>query len=412
MQGYADSPSKFQSTILRPPHADELALIGTIRTQNPTITFDNGVENFGFYRDEIDDDEPIPTTIPSNPSPPTMSPTSEWIELRPTAPATLITTEYLPPAQYEVHSYPTSTYFYSHQSPSLLPRVNIIDYQTVPPDYDNNSYHADDDDDDEVDGASVNNTDENYHDESENFRLQTYRRPDIQLSQMQRMDTATESFGGNYSNLLPKSILKSGISSTPPLPPPAPFTLDMPSQTYSPNGFDFPSTSPRMSVKINTDESIPMDYPMSAIEKIIPQDSVFPRIFSSSSSSRSPSPPLRAAPPTYRMRFASVSQLNDVEWEVPSEFQTVVYDLTDDNQQYRGAILYNSSHNFNLNNNNSNDQPSFHRKRSQSAGIDQKPHISRVFIPWESDFNMTPTHHLPKNIDQSDRTQQHQAFEY
>ena len=27
--------SNFQSTILRPPHADELALVGTIRGQNP-----------------------------------------------------------------------------------------------------------------------------------------------------------------------------------------------------------------------------------------------------------------------------------------------------------------------------------------------------------------------------------------
>ena len=407
MQGYADSQAKFQSTILRPPHADELALIGTIRTQNPTITFDNGVDNFGFYRDDIDDNEPIPTTS-SNPSPSIIPPPGDWIELRPTAPNSLITTEYLPPAQYEVHSYPNNNYFYSHPSPSILPRVNIIDYQTLPPDYDN---------DDDNDGVSSNNNNDNYNDESDNFHIISFRRPDVQSPQIQRTDTATEAFSGNYSTLLPKSILKSGTSMTPPLAPPQPpLTLDMPSQIYSPNGFEYPPTSPRMSVKINTDESIAMDYPMSAIERIIPQNSIFPRTYSTSSSSPSPpslspSPPVRTAPLGYRMRFASVSQLNDVEWEVPSEFQTVVYDLTDDNQQYRGAFLYNSSQNFNVNNNNNNDQKSFQRKRSQSAGIEQKPHVSRVFIPWESDFNMTPAFHLAKNNEQTDVTQQ-QAFEY
>lgn len=374
-------------------------MIGTIRTQNPTITLDNGLENFGFYSDEIDDSAFIPTAS-SLPAAPVIPPPANWIELRPAVSKPPITTEYIPPAEYEVHSYPSNNYFYSHSSPTILPRVNITDYQAYPPDYD-------DDDDDDV---SLDRLNEEYNDELDNFQLQPFRRADTHLPHVPRIDTSTESFGGNYLNLIPKSILKSGSSTTPPplLPP---ITLDLLPGSYSPQEFDYHSTSPRTSVKINTDESIPIDYPTSAIERIIPPDSRFPRTFTSSSSS-SPSPPPAPSTQPHRMRFASVSQLNDIEWEVPSEFQTIVYDLTDDHQQYRGVVLYNSSQNLNLNNNNNNDdKKSSHRKRSQSAGVEQKPYVSRVFVPWDSQFNMTPTLQLSKKTEQNDRSQQ-QAFEY
>jgi hypothetical protein len=151
--------------------------------------------------------------------------------------------------------------------------------------------------------------------------------------------------------------------------------------------------SSRASVKINTDESIPIDYPTNAIEKTIPIESPI---------SINISKPIR-------MRFASVSQLNEVEWEVPREFQTVVYDLTEDRQPLRGALIYSS--NENLNNNNNNYERILNRQRSQSAVVDQRTHISRIFIPWDREKKIIQPLYFSNNVEQVDITQQ-QAFEY
>jgi hypothetical protein len=153
--------------------------------------------------------------------------------------------------------------------------------------------------------------------------------------------------------------------------------------------------SSRASVKINTDESIPIDYPTNAIEKTIPIESPI---------SINISKPIR-------MRFASVSQLNEVEWEVPREFQTVVYDLTEDRQPLRGALIYTSNENLNNNNNNNNNERILNRQRSQSAVVDQRTHVSRIFIPWDREKKIFQPLHLSNNIEQVDITQQ-QAFEY
>jgi hypothetical protein len=159
-----------------------------------------------------------------------------------------------------------------------------------------------------------------------------------------------------------------------------------------------------MSVKINTDESIAIDYPTSAIEKTIPNQSIvssnIPITLSSSISSN-------------RMRFASVSQLNEVEWEVPSEFQTIVYGSTDDRQTYRGASMYSSNENLNNNNNiNAHDNGKLsNRQRSQSAIVDQRTHVSRIFVPWDHEKKILQPLYLSNGIEKGDTTQQ-QAFEY
>jgi hypothetical protein len=156
--------------------------------------------------------------------------------------------------------------------------------------------------------------------------------------------------------------------------------------------------SSRASVKINTDESIPIDYPTNAIEKTIPIESPI---------SIHVSKPIR-------MRFASVSQLNEVEWEVPREFQTVVYDLTEDRQPLRGALIYSSNENLNNNNNNNNNnnyERILNRQRSQSAVVDQRTHISRIFIPWDREKKIIQPLYFSNNVEQVDITQQ-QAFEY
>jgi hypothetical protein len=75
------------------------------------------------------------------------------------------------------------------------------------------------------------------------------------------------------------------------------------------------------------------------------------------------------------MQFASVNQLNDIEWEVPREFPNVVRD----NQ------IFNSN-----------------RQRIPSIIVDPKIHT-----PWQREMNITESHSLWKG----DITQQ-QAFEY
>ena len=339
------------------------------------VTFDDGIENFGFSRD---DNEIIPTISSLPPPPPSQR--FDWIELRPPTTNQMLHTEYLPPAEYEIQSYPISNYAYTHQSPP--PRPNITNFRSYPEEYDSQDEDS--------------NTVEDYDEELENFRLQPFRRPEINLSQIQRTDTSTESFGGNYSTTMPKSILKGSTNVTPP-------PLNLGSKSYSPDGSDYPSPrydhSPRVSVKINTDESILMDYPISAIEKIIPIESIF------SEGSLSPSSSLSLSS-SHRMRFASVSRLNDIEWEVPSEFRTVVYDLADERPPLPGVPVYSSNENLNRNNSNNNaDSPQ--RQRSQSAVVDQSPYVSRMFVPW-----ISPTRTNQSLPPADDNNTQQQAFEY
>jgi hypothetical protein len=214
-------------------------------------------------------------------------------------------------------------------------------------------------------------------------------------SHIQRTDTSTESFAGNYPIPVPKSILKGSTGTTPPIDLfPTLYSQTQHSRTSS--KFD---ESPRISVKINTDESILIDYPTSAIEKTIPNESII-----------SSNVPTSLSSSTNRMRFASVSQLNEIEWEVPSEFQTIVYDLTDERQPYRGALIYNS--NENLNNNNSNDNNKLsNRQRSQSAAVDQRTYVSRIFVPWDRERKVIQPLYLSNGTEQGNTTQQ-QAFEY
>jgi hypothetical protein len=336
---------------------------------------DNGIENFGFYRDDDEITSPPPSVPPPLP-PPSSSQHSNWIELRspPPPPITsgIINTAQLSAADYEIRSYPTDDYLYTHQS--LPPRPTIIDFHQYRDEYD---------DDDEL----------------ENFQFRSLRRPDVIHTHIQRTDTSTESFGGNYSTLVPKSILKGSTSTTPP-----PDLLSIPySQTQhsrTPSKFD---ESPRISVKINTDESILMDYPTSAIEKTIPSESILSTTVPSSLSST-----------LNRMRFASVSQLNEIEWEVPREFQTVVYDLSEDRQPFRGALIYSSTENLNQNknnNNNNNNEKLSTRRRSKSAVADQRTHVSRIFVPWDREKKIIQPLYLSNHIDQGNTTQQ-QAFEY
>jgi len=216
-------------------------------------------------------------------------------------------------------------------------------------------------------------------------------------SHRQRTDTSTESFAGNYPTLVPKSILKGSTSTTPPIDLfPTSYSQTQHSRTSS--KFD---ESPRMSVKINTDESILIDHPTSAIEKTIPNESIISSNFSTS-----------VSPSLNRMRFASVSQLNEIEWEVPSEFKTVVYDLTNERLPYRSALIYSSNENLNNNNNNTNDNDKLsNRQRSQSAITDQRTYVSRIFVPWDREKKIVQPLYLSNDIEQGDTTQQ-QAFEY
>lgn len=375
-------PSQFQPTILRPPHADELAVVGTIREQNPRLDFENGIPNFGYYRD--DDDELLPpVSSVTHPASSSTSPPVNWIELRPPLTSnSLIRTSQLSPSEYEIRSYPTTDeYLHSQQSPP--PHPTIIDFRRYSDGYD----------DEEID------------DDLANFQFHSLRRSDMIHSPMKRTDTSTDTSVANNPALIPKSILKGSVSATPPPLDTYPMNYSQMHHSRTSSKFD---ESPHTSVKINTDESIPIDYPTSAIEKFIPNRSI-----SSSNIPTKISPPISLKP----MRFASVSHLNEIEWEVPGEFRTVVYDLTaQENQPYRGGLLYSSNKNLNNNNNNnhsnaSNNDPLSNRRRSQSAGVDQRTHVSRIFVPWDQDKRIIQPFFLTNGIEQGDTTQQ-QAFEY
>lgn len=260
---------------------------------------------------------------------------------------------------------------YSHQS--LVPRPTIIDFGQYRDDYDSNDHFNDDNDD-----------------ELEKFQFHSLHHSDVMLAHIHRTDTSTESFGGNHLILAPKSILKGSSSTTPP--------LDLPSMQHSYTHRSRTSSkfdeSSRISVKINTDQSIPIDYPTSAIEKTTPNDSI--------------------ALTSNRMRFASVSQLNEVEWEVPREFQNVVYDLIEDRQRPHGALVYSSNENLNNNNNNKLDyhEKLSNRQRSQSAIVDQRTYVSHVFVPWRNrEKQIDQSIYLSNDNEQTDMTQQ-KAFEY
>lgn len=146
-----------------------------------------------------------------------------------------------------------------------------------------------------------------------------------------------------------KSILKSGPSTTPP-------PVDLPSIPFFQTQYNHPDDSPRTSVKINTDQSIPFHYPTMAIEKRIPIEPIFSATIPLSSK--------------HRMRFANVQQLNDIEWEVPREFQTTFY--------------------------------SNHERRSSTMTDSKTTHTS-----WLREMNFSQTHYSSND----DITQQ-QAFEY
>ena len=302
----------FQPTVLRPPHADELALIGTIRGQNSSVIQNRGFQNLGFTRDN--EEEKIPRIHPPS--------SQHWIELQPN----IIKTAQLPPADYEIRSYPADDY-YTHPHPTS------IDFRQYPDDYidDNN--------------------------ESEHFQFQSLRRPEIIPPPSQRQDTSTEFYGIHSSNTVPKSILKTGTNTTPPLGLLSnPYLRTQRSRTSS--KYD---DSPHTSLKTSTDQSTPTNYQRSVIEKRIPINTTLPS-----------SPPL---PSRHRMRYASVGELNDIEWEVPREFQIVA----SDNQ------LFNPN-----------------RPRISAVIVDPKIHI-----PWQRAMNISQHHSLSKG----DITQQ-QAFEY
>ena len=108
-------------------------------------------------------------------------------------------------------------------------------------------------------------------DEIENYRLDSFPPPPIH-----RVDTSTEYHGMRYSNAVPKSILKSGLNPTPPVDY---FQLDRTEPVY-------PETS-------------------TAEIRRVPIETI-------------------ATPTTskYRMKFAYIHQLHDVNWEVPGEFRS------------------------------------------------------------------------------------------
>ncbi|CAF1017994.1 unnamed protein product [Rotaria sordida] len=257
-----NKPTKFSSIILRPPHADELALVGTIRRPNPILTYNKGIQNLGFY--SYDEDKKIPQISSSSSS---SSSSQHWLNLQ----SQTINTAQLPPADYEIHSYPIDNYSYRY---SPLPRPIITDFRQYHEDY----VVVDDDDDDD-------------HHQLENYRFQSLRRPEIIPSQVHRIDTSTEFYGINYSNIVPKSILKSTVSLTPP-------NDFLPTQHLQ---IQDSSTSS------NSDESL-----QNSIEKRISFETILP----------STAPMLS----NFQMRFASIKQLNDIAWEIPREFQTITHE--------------------------------------------------------------------------------------
>ncbi|CAF3071203.1 unnamed protein product [Rotaria socialis] len=275
----SNSQAKFQSTILRPPHADELALVGTIRAPYPIVTYNRGIQNHAFYSN--DEDKRMPPVLSSSLSSSSSSASSQhWLDLQ----SPIIKTAQLPPADYEIHSYPTDNYAYRH---SVFPRPALIDFRQYREDYDDD----DDDDDDE-------------NDQLENYRFQSFRRPQVIVPQVQRIDTSTEFYGMNYKNVVPKSILKSSTSVTPPIDfLSTPYLQTKPTRTLSNH-----EQSPEVSIKFTTHRSIPITYSASITEKRPPIE---------------PNLPLAS---NIQMKFANVNELNDIKWEVPREFQTVLQD--------------------------------------------------------------------------------------
>lgn len=217
--------SKYQPTILRPPRADDLAHIGTLRLQN-------GLENPGFYHDE-------------RISPEQFSSSQQWFELQ----SPVINTAQLSAADYEIYSHSTNDYSY-RQPP---PRPIFIDFR---------SYRDEDD-------------------EMENYRLDSFPHP-----QVHRLDTSTEYYGMRYTNVIPKSILKSGLNTTPPSPIIDYLQIDHAKPTW-------------------TSEE-PLPELSHAVKKRIPIETIF-------------APPA----PKYRMKFAYINELNEIDWEMPGEFQTI-----------------------------------------------------------------------------------------
>lgn len=154
----------------------------------------------------------------------------------------------VPPADYELHSYPY------RQSSLVLPRPKIIDY------------------------------DENQDEIIESYRIQCLRRPEILLPRVQRLETSTaSSYNTNYANIVPKSILKTGTNLS--------------------SSDDF-SLQPYLQVQRHSRTS-----------------STNSDVFSSS----------------HQMKFANIQRLNEIEWEMPREFQRTDYS----NHQRIPSILRN-----------------------------------------------------------------------
>ena len=194
LQGtHSGTSSKYQSTILRPPRADELAMIGTIRANNPPLDYGPGISNLAFSRER--DEERTPSVQPPH-----------WIELQPAI----------------IHS---------------APPPGASDYEINSDDY--------------LSPQSLHSTMLDFHpyqseENLSNFRFQPLRRPELILPQVQRLDTSTESPGVNYSTIVPKSILKGSTNSTPPL------DLHSTQPSRASSKYD---ESPRPFVRINTEPS-------------------------------------------------------------------------------------------------------------------------------------------------------------
>lgn len=221
--------------------------------------------------------------VPSSSSSSSAS-SQHWIDLQ----SPIINTANLSPADYEIHSYPMDQYIHRHPH---LPRATIIDLPQYHQDYKNYDY------------------DDDHH--IENYRFQTFRRSDVVLPAVTRTDTSTEFYGMNYPNVVPKSILKSSTSITPPadfLSSPCVTTTQRTqssSQTYD--------QSPDISVKFTTQKTIPIYYPTNVNE----EDETYIE-------------PVRPLTSKYQMKFANVSRLNDIQWEVPREFKTIIQDNNTD----------------------------------------------------------------------------------
>ncbi|CAF0982574.1 unnamed protein product [Didymodactylos carnosus] len=451
--------ARFQSTILRPPHADELALVGTLNGRNQ-ISYNNGIPNLAYYPDE-DDLRSIPQPHSLPPPPPSLSSTTtqyhpqqqlNWIEMRPST--GFINTSQLSPSDYDINSYqpPLTGSVLQLPPPPLIRQLHPTTLES----------HHDDIEDDDID---------------DDLAFHTLPPPNTNAygDIIKRTDISTDTANYPSTIVVPKSILK-GNANTPPLEVEQqssyynrPYSINddispQRSRTSSRHDGDIshqpqsriPSTtisqlhytegSPRTSVKVNTDESIAdkfirIDYsvPVPTYEKRLPIESKL--------SGR------------YRMRYASVSQLNDVEWEVPREFQTIVYELSDEGQTIKGALLYDANNNNNKMSEKQkrnqrvssyddnrieyespssiiHDQRSI-RQRSQSAHDDDRdikrtryhhdtshvsqnrtitdsdPYISRVFVPWDEN----PDNTKRKKLQQFNHTDEHgdeiqQAFEY